>query len=150
MQKANCKSTVAFQVHSLNSGIIRCLFRYSRDAGYINLTVEIWSAAPEAAGRDFPFPSLFAQLLGFSFGFGSASVCRLPQGVFWEVWGLLPAFSRFLQGYSTCRCISDVFVGRKVISTSYSSAIMKVSLLCPFKRMPAMGRLSLRATAGWT
>ena len=28
---------------------------------------------------------------------------------------------------STCRCISDVFVGRKVISTSYSSAILKVS-----------------------
>ena len=26
---------------------------------------------------------------------------------------------------STCRCISDVFVGRKVISTSYSSPILK-------------------------
>ena len=25
-----------------------------------------------------------------------------------------------------CRCISDVFVGRKVISTSYSSAILKL------------------------
>ena len=27
---------------------------------------------------------------------------------------------------STCRCISDVSVGRKVISTSYSSAILKL------------------------
>ena len=27
---------------------------------------------------------------------------------------------------STCRCISDVFVGRKVISTSYSSTILKL------------------------
>ena len=35
--------------------------------------------APEAAGRNFPFSSLFIQLLGFSFGFGPASVCRLPE-----------------------------------------------------------------------
>ena len=34
----------------------------------------------------------------------------------------------FCRSCSTCRCISDVFVGRKVISTSYSSAILKV---CP-------------------
>ena len=33
-----------------------------------------------AAWRDFPF-SVFAQLLGFSFGFGPASVCRSPEGV---------------------------------------------------------------------
>ena len=46
--------------------MIRCLFRYSTDAGYIKLIVEIYSAAPEAAGRDFPFSSLFTQLLGFS------------------------------------------------------------------------------------
>ena len=39
------------------------------------------SAAPEAAGRDFPFSSLFAQLPGFSFGFGPASACRSPEGV---------------------------------------------------------------------
>ena len=39
------------------------------------------SAAPVAAGRNFPFSSLFAQLLGFSFGFGPTSVCRLPSGV---------------------------------------------------------------------
>ena len=34
-----------------------------------------------AAGRDFPFSSLFAQLLGFSFGFGPASACRSPEGI---------------------------------------------------------------------
>ena len=33
------------------------------------------------AGRDFPFSSLFTQLLGFSFGFGPASVCRSPEGI---------------------------------------------------------------------
>ena len=62
-------------------GMIRCLFRYSTDAGYIKVIVEIKSAAPEAAGRDFPFSSLLAQLLGFSFGFGPASACRSPEGV---------------------------------------------------------------------
>ena len=43
--------------------------------------MELQSAASEAAGRNFPFSSLFAQLLGFSFGFGPASVCRSPEGV---------------------------------------------------------------------
>ena len=43
--------------------------------------MEISSAAPEAAGRNFPFSSLFAQLPGFSFGFGSTSACRSPEGV---------------------------------------------------------------------
>ena len=62
-------------------GMICCLFRYSTVAGYIKLIVEIWSAAPEASGREFPFSSLFAQLPGFSFGFGPASACRLPEGV---------------------------------------------------------------------
>ena len=33
MQKANPKSTVAPKVHRLNFGMIRCLFRYSPDAG---------------------------------------------------------------------------------------------------------------------
>ena len=61
--------------------MIRCLFRYFSDAGYIKLIVEILSAAPEAAGRDFPFSSLFEQLLGFSFGFGLASACRSPEDV---------------------------------------------------------------------
>ena len=41
MQKANPKSTVVPQVHWLSFGMIHCLFRYSRDAGYIKLTVEI-------------------------------------------------------------------------------------------------------------
>ena len=31
--------------------------------------------------RDFPFSSLFTQLLWFSFGFGPASECRLPEGI---------------------------------------------------------------------
>ena len=30
----------------------------------------------------FPFSSLFAQLLGFSFGLGSTSACRLPSGIY--------------------------------------------------------------------
>ena len=51
-------------------GMIRCLFTYSTDAEHIKLTVEIQSTPCEAAGRNFPFSSLFAQLLGFSFGFG--------------------------------------------------------------------------------
>ena len=32
----------------------------------------------------------------------------------------------FYRSSSTCRCISDVFVGRKVISASYSSATLKL------------------------
>ena len=48
---------------------------------YSKLIVEIYSTAPEAAGRDFPFSSLFAQLPGFRFGFGPASACRSPEGV---------------------------------------------------------------------
>ena len=61
--------------------MICCLFRSSTDARYIKLIVEIQSASPEAAGRDFPFSSLFAQLPGFSFGFGPTSACRSPEGV---------------------------------------------------------------------
>ena len=41
MQKANPKSTVAPKVHGLYFGMIRCLFRYSTDAGYIKVIVEI-------------------------------------------------------------------------------------------------------------
>ena len=81
MQKANPRSTVARKVHCLSFMMIRCLFRYSRDTGYNKLIVEIQSAASEAAGRTFPFSSLFAQLLGFSFGFDPVSACRLPEGV---------------------------------------------------------------------
>ena len=81
MKKANPKSTVAPKVHHLNFRMIHCLFRYSTDTWYIKLIVEILSTAPEAAGGNFPFSSLFAQLLGLSFGFGPASVCRSPEGV---------------------------------------------------------------------
>ena len=81
MQKAKPKFIVAPKVHHLNFGRICCLFRYSTDAGYVRLIVEISSAAPEAVGRDFPFSSLFTQLLGFSFGLGPTSACRLPEGV---------------------------------------------------------------------
>ena len=41
MQKANPKPSVAPKIHCLNFGIIHCLVRYSRDAGYIKLIVEI-------------------------------------------------------------------------------------------------------------
>ena len=41
MQKANPKSTVTPKVHHLNFGMIRGLFRYSTNAGYIKLIVEI-------------------------------------------------------------------------------------------------------------
>ena len=36
---------------------------------------------PEAVGKNFPFSSLFAQRLGFSFGLGPASACRSQEGV---------------------------------------------------------------------
>ena len=81
MQKANPKSTVVPKVHCLNFGNIHCLFRYSTDAGFIKSIAGIKYAAPEAAQRSFPFSSLFAQLLGFSFGFGPVSVCRPPSGI---------------------------------------------------------------------
>ena len=42
---------------------------------------DIIKSAPEASGRDFPFSSLFAQLLGFSFGFVPAAACRSPDGI---------------------------------------------------------------------
>ena len=43
MQKANPKSTVAPKVHCLNFGMIRCLFRYSTDAGTSSC---LWSFNP--------------------------------------------------------------------------------------------------------
>ena len=81
MQKANPTSTVAPKIHHLNFGMIRCLCRYSTDAGSIRLIVGTYSTAPEAVGRNFPFSSLFAQLLGFSFVFGPTSACKSPEGV---------------------------------------------------------------------
>ena len=93
---------------------------------YIKLIVEIYSAAPEAAGRDFPFSPLFAQLLGFSFGFSSASVCRSPERICscpdrtglkeQLLWGLWLAQAEGREGYGggaslrrqrpACRCSS--------------------------------------------
>ena len=64
--------------------------------------------------------------LCFSFFFCPTQV-RGEFLAFWEVWGLLPAFSRCSVGScSTCRFIFVVFVRREVISMSYSSAILKV------------------------
>ena len=71
-------------------------------------------------------PSLFFCLCCFFF--------LLPYSGTWGVSCLLGDLRSsasvqlvFCRSCSTCRCISDVFVGRKVISTSYSSAILKVS-----------------------
>ena len=41
MQNANPMSTDAPNVHHFNFGMIPCLLRYSTDAGYIELIVEI-------------------------------------------------------------------------------------------------------------
>ena len=70
-------------------------------------------------------PSLFFCLCFFFF--------LLPYPGMWGVSCLLGSLrssasvqSVFCRSCSTCRCIFDVFVGRKVISTSCSSAILKV------------------------
>ena len=39
--KSKAIQTKSHKVHRLNFGMIRCLFRYSRDARYIKLIVEI-------------------------------------------------------------------------------------------------------------
>ena len=52
----------------------------------------------------------------------------------WEVWVLLPAFSRCsVWVVSTCRCISDIFVGRKVISSLTLLPSWSSSLTLDFK-----------------
>ena len=68
-------------------------------------------------------PSLFFCLCCFFF--------LLPYPSTWGVSCLLGGLTSsasvqwvFCRSSSTCRCISDVFVGRKVISASYSSAIL--------------------------
>ena len=70
-------------------------------------------------------PSLFFCLCFFFF--------LLPYPGTWGISCLLGSLRSsasiqyvFCRSCSTCRCIFDVFVGRKVISTSYSSAILKV------------------------
>ena len=73
-------------------------------------------------------PSLFFCLFFFFF--------LLPYPGTWGVSCLLGGLRSsssvqwvFYRSSSTCRCISDVSVGRKVISTSYSSAIFSLSPL---------------------
>ena len=39
--KSKAIQTKSHKVYHLNFGMIRCLFRYSRDAGYIKLILEI-------------------------------------------------------------------------------------------------------------
>ena len=79
-QTANPKCTRAPRVHYLSFGMIRCLFRYSTDAGY-KLIVGIYSPAAEATQRNFLFSSSFAQTLRFSFGLGPTCGFRLPSGI---------------------------------------------------------------------
>ena len=73
-------------------------------------------------------PSLFFCLCFFFF--------LLPYPGMWGVSCLLVSLRSsasiqyaFCRSCSTCCCIFDVFVGRKVISTSYSSTILKVLLM---------------------
>ena len=77
-------------------------------------------------------PSLFFCLCFFFF--------LLPYPGTWGVSCLLGGLRSsarvqwvFCRRSSTCRCISDVFVGRKVISASYSSAILKLLQFQYFK-----------------
>ena len=74
----------------------------------------------------FTAPSYWCRSCLYSF----VSVFLLPYPGAWGVSCLLGGLRSsasvqwvFCRGCSTCRCISDVFVGRKVI-TSYSSAIL--------------------------
>ena len=74
---------------------------------------------PTGAG---PIPILLSLLFLFSFA--------LPRYMGSLLGGLTSSASVqwvFYRSSSTCRCISDVFVGRKVISASYSSAIFSES-----------------------
>ena len=59
--------------------MIRCLFRYSTDAGTSGC---LWSFNPLLLRLLGEISlSLFVQLPGFNFGFGPASACRSPEGV---------------------------------------------------------------------
>ena len=75
-----------------------------------------------------PVPILLSLFFLFSFALARYVGCFLPFGKS-EVSCQCSVGVR--RSCSTCRCIFDVFVGRKEISTSYSSAILKVPLfLC--------------------
>ena len=56
------------------------------------------------------------------------------RGEFLAFWEVCVQYV-FCRSCSTCRCIFYVFVGRKVISMSYSSAILKVPLLISFCKL---------------
>ena len=79
---------------------------------------------PTGAG---PVPILLSLFFLFSF-----ALSRYMGRVSCLLIGLSSSASSqyvFCRSCSTCRCISDVLVGRKVISTSYSSAILKLLLI---------------------
>ena len=81
MQKANPNSTVALKVHRFNFGMIRCLFRYSTDAGTSSW---LWRFNPlllRLLGEIFLSLICSHSSWGFSFGSGPASVCSSPEGV---------------------------------------------------------------------
>ena len=54
----------------------------------------------------------------------------------------------FCRSSSTCRCISDGFLGRKVISTSYSSAILKVPPFLVLRLKPSVLHTAHKACPG--
>ena len=68
------KSTSSIWDDSLSIQVFHCCRVHQVDCGDL-------ISCPEAAGRNFPFSSLFAQLLRFSFGFGPASSFTSPEGI---------------------------------------------------------------------
>ena len=84
-----------------------------------------WQADSQPLSHQGSPPSLFFCLCFFFF--------LLPYPGTWVVSCLLGGLRSsasvqwvFYRSSSTCRCISDVFLERKVISMSYSSAILKL------------------------
>ena len=94
MQKANPKSTVAPKVHCLNFGMNllsiqvfhRCRVHQVDCGDLIHCSWGCW--------EKFPFLFFVHTSPGVQLWFGPASACRSPEGIFWEVWGLLLVFSR--------------------------------------------------------
>ena len=71
-----------------------------------------------------PVPNLLSLFFLFSFALPRYVGSFLPFG---KLRSSVSTHLVFCRSCSTCRCISDVFVGRKVISKSYSSTILKIS-----------------------
>ena len=92
MQNANPKSTVAPRVHHLNFGMIHCLFRIPHyrvhQVNCGDLICCSWGCCKKC-----PFLFFVHTAPGFQLWVWPPSACRSPEGIFWEVWGLLPAFS---------------------------------------------------------